>query len=117
MEDLAAPEKGKGGEIDAAIQRILNCSSTDRADEAAIAFCYNNSKGARKRLVLILPHLLSDYESNETPASLSYFPIPISPIPGIPQEITWTTVDDYDHPHLSFNSKCQKTDMLPYHIP
>ena len=55
VEDLAAPEKGKGGEIDAAIQRILNCSSTDRADEAAIAFCYINSKGARKRLVLIPP--------------------------------------------------------------
>ena len=34
-----------------AIDRIRNCSSQETADEAALAFCFANSKSARRRLV------------------------------------------------------------------
>jgi len=39
------------GEVLAAISQIRNCTSQQGADDAALAFCYVNSKGARRRLV------------------------------------------------------------------
>ena len=39
------------GDVLEAIERIRNCSSQEATEEAALAFCYVNSKGARKRLV------------------------------------------------------------------
>lgn len=38
-------------EVEAVLRQILACGSRESADEAALAFCYVNSKGARKRLV------------------------------------------------------------------
>ena len=39
------------GEVLEAIEKLKNCTSQEAADEAALAFCYVNSKSARKRLV------------------------------------------------------------------
>ena len=39
------------GEVSEVMERIKNCSSQEATEEAALAFCYVNSKGARKRLV------------------------------------------------------------------
>ena len=64
-EDPAAAASGAAGaeargEALAVIERLPACGTQEDADEFALAFCYVNSKGARRRLVqftllLILP--------------------------------------------------------------
>lgn len=39
------------GETEEAVEQIRNCTNRQSADDAALAFCYLNSKGARRRLV------------------------------------------------------------------
>ena len=42
-------------EVEAVLRQLLTCTSCEAADEVALAFCYVNSKGARRRLVRPLP--------------------------------------------------------------
>ena len=42
-------------EVEAVLRQLPACTSREAADEVALAFCYVNSKGARRRLVNTLP--------------------------------------------------------------